>query len=168
MNQNEANTNTTEERVRVWVGYGHVDDPTEPFEAVVIGEEREGGLLLRGDSLSFLVTRDGSPYREFLLPTEDGDYRVQGMRVMGTEPAEPPVPAEPPELEAEAVWRTSHPRLPAMWSLRVICPTCGGTHIHGGEAGRMPNYGHRVSHCPQDPLDHPGYVLVPKGAVPER
>jgi hypothetical protein len=36
----------------------------------------------------------------------------------------------------------------------VHCPFCGKKHFHGALAG------HRLSHCEQGALNHPGYIIV--------
>jgi|GEM_PF-3918691 len=161
MEPNAENTNTEEEqqRVRVWVGYAHVDDPAETFEAVVREHQREGGLLLVGDSVPEWLTFDGSPYQPFLWREENGDYRVQGRHVLATELDEPPEPAltEPPVLPAYYYWQPTR-RGEGFWRLLVWCPECRAVHRHGGGSDELPVAGHRAAHCADE--SNSAYVAV--------
>ena len=44
-----------------------------------------------------------------------------------------------------------------VWLLKLVCPHCGKTHIHGGGGGPMPFGGHRVAHCEEPP--NGGYFI---------
>ena len=43
---------------------------------------------------------------------------------------------------------------PDAWILTVLCPLCGGRHIHG--TGSFDELGDRVAHCHPDRADHLG------------
>ncbi len=133
-------------RCLIWVGRCSIDDPEEPFEAVVKSTEREGGLLLVGDSVPYLVVHHESPYSEFLLKRGD-DYLAQGCYVVASRPLGPPKLTKPPELPTYYYWQ---PRRGGggHWQLTLWCPDCETVHLHGGGSGETPSLGHRIEHCP--------------------
>lgn len=68
--------------------------------------------------------------------------RLSRAEIAGTGPIAP----------IEAIYRESN----GTWRYRASCPHCNHTHMHGGGAGPVPAFGHRVADC----LNGGGYVLV--------
>lgn len=61
----------------------------------------------------------------------------------------------PSNVKAAVVRLTLRPA--GGWGIRAACPWCGKAHSHGGGAGPLPYFGHRVADC-----SHGGYELDPR------